>query len=107
MTEPTRREKIEAMLVDEPNDPFLRYALALELEKEAQHERSLELLRGLMADTPPHVPSFLMAAQHLANQARVDDAREVLREGIDVARAAGEQHAAAEMSDLLASLGEL
>ena len=103
----SRREKIEAMLVGEPNDAFLRYALALELEKEGAHDRSAELLNGLMADKPPHVPSFLMAAQHLAGRDEIEQAREVLRNGIDAARQQGEDHAAAEMSDLLASLGSL
>ncbi len=41
----TRREKIEAMLVDEPNDTFLRYSLALELDKEGASERSIGLFR--------------------------------------------------------------
>ncbi len=103
----TRREKIEAMLVDEPDDPFLRYALALELEKAGDHERSLELLRGLMTGTPPHIPSFLMAGQHLAGRDLIQEAREVLRTGIEEARRQGEQHAAGEMGDLLASLGDL
>ena len=53
------------------------------------------------------VPSFLMAAQHLSAQSKVDEAREVLRAGIEAAREQGEQHAAGEMSELLASLGEL
>jgi predicted Zn-dependent protease len=102
-----RRQKIEAMLADEPEDPFLRYALALELEKEGEHDRSLDLLRGLMANSPPHVPSFLMAGQQLAGQDRLDEAREALRTGIEAARQQGEQHAAGEMGELLASLGEL
>ena len=33
----SRREKIEAMLADEPGDSFLRYSLAMELDKEAAH----------------------------------------------------------------------
>ena len=37
MNAPTRREKIEVMLADDPSDVFLRYSLALELEKEGQH----------------------------------------------------------------------
>ncbi len=37
----SRREKIEAMLADEPEDRFLRYSLALELAKEDRHEESL------------------------------------------------------------------
>jgi hypothetical protein len=104
---PTRREKIEAMLAQEPEDRFLRYALALELEKEGAHDRSLGLFAALMASDPPHVPSFLMAGQHLAARNEIDEARRVLREGIDAARKQGETHAAGEMADFLAGLGDL
>lgn len=95
------------MLAEEPNDSFLRYSLAMELAKEGQHDRSLQLLRGLMADQPPHVPSFFMAGQQLAGLGRVEEARAVLRAGIEEARSQGDSHAAAEMSEFLASLGAL
>ena len=107
MTATTRREKIEAMLAVEPDDEFLRYSLALELEKEGQHERSLTEFAGLMQATPPYVPAFFMAAQQLARLNRVSEARTVLRDGIEQARSAGNSHAAGEMSEFLASLGAL
>ncbi len=106
MTETSRREKIEAMLADDPADVFLRYSLALELEKEGAHEPSLELLAGLARDTPPYVPAFFMAAQQLVKLKRLDDARAFLRDGIEEARSQGDDHAAAEMSEFLASLGK-
>ena len=37
----SRREKIEAMLADDPGDTFLRYSLAMELDKEGSHDASL------------------------------------------------------------------
>jgi predicted Zn-dependent protease len=95
------------MLVDEPHDKLLRYGLALELEKTAEHDRSLELLRGLTKEQPPHVPAFFMAAQQLVRLGRVNEARTELREGIEAARVAGDQHAAGEMSEFLASLGQM
>jgi hypothetical protein len=104
---PTRRERIEAMLIDEPHDTFLRYSLALELEKEGDHERSLAGLRGLMTDSPPYVPACFRAGQQLAQLGRIPEARTALRAGIDAARAQGDAHAAGEMSEFLASLGAL
>ena len=101
----SRREKIEAMLVDEPHDTFLRYSLALELEKEGNHDDSLSQLIDLTRDDPPYVPAFFMAGQQLAKLGRTDDARAVLRDGIDQARQQGDAHAAGEMSEYLASLG--
>lgn len=102
---PTRREKIEAMLVDQPSDTFLRYSLSMELDKEGEHERSLAGLRGLTKDAPPYVPAFFMAGQQLAKLGRIEEARAILRDGIEAARAAGDAHAAGEMSEFLASLG--
>ena len=103
----SRREKIEAMLADEPHDSFLRYSLALELDKEGHHEDSLSKLRELVADSPPYVPAFFMAGQQLARLDRLVEARTVLREGIEQARRQGDTHAAGEMSELLTSLGQL
>lgn len=104
---PSRRERIEAMLVDEPGDPFLRYSLAMELDKEESHDRSLLLLRALAADAQPYVPAFFMAGQQLTRLGRIDEARAILRDGIEEARRQGNVHAAGEMSEFLAGLGAL
>ena len=101
----SRREKIEAMLVDDPSDVFLRYSLAMEWAKEGESESSLQGLEQLMAETPPYIPAFFMAAQQLAGLSRVNEARAKLRDGIEQARLQGDTHAAGEMSEFLASLG--
>lgn len=102
---PTRREKIEAMLADEPGDTFLRYSLALELEKEGNHPASIARFEELTSGAPPYVPAFFMMAQQLVKLARVDEARGVLRTGIETARVQGDAHAAGEMAEFLASIG--
>lgn len=101
----TRREKIEAMLTDDPSDTFLRYSLAMELDKEGANEASLDKLAELTKDDPPYVPAFFMAGQQLTRLDRVNEARTCLRDGIDAARTQGDTHAAGEMSEFLASLG--
>jgi tetratricopeptide (TPR) repeat protein len=104
---PSRREKIEAMLEAEPEDQFLRYSLATELDNEDRSEESLALFRGLIADQPPHVHAFFRGAQLLVKLDRIAEARTMLRDGIEVARQQGELHAAGEMAELLASLGAM
>lgn len=100
-----RREKIEAMLEDEPQDIFLRYSLAMELDKEGENDDSLAKLTELIEESPPYVPAFFMAGQQLARLGRTDKARDVLRVGIEAAREQEDAHAAGEMSEFLASLG--
>ncbi len=102
----SRKEKLEAMLQHEPQDQFLRYSLAMELEKEEAHNKSLELLDSLTKDASPYVPAFFMAGQQLARMDRVNEARSFLRDGIEAARRTGDSHAAGEMSEFLASLGK-
>jgi len=107
MSSSTRRQQIEAMLADDPQDRFLRYSLAMECQKEGEHQRSIELLRALMADEPPYVVAFFMAAKQLAGLGRLAEARSALRDGIEQARRQGDSHAASEMSEYLTTLGLL
>ena len=101
----SRREQIEEMLADDPTDSFLRYGLAMEMRKEGELEASVAKLGELLAETPPYVPAFLMSAQQLVELSRIEDARALLRDGIEAAREQGDAHAAGEMGELLAELG--
>jgi thioredoxin-like negative regulator of GroEL len=101
-----RIESIRQMLAEDPGDIFLRYSLAMELAKQGEHDESLRGLDALTKDAPPYVPAFFMAAQQLVDLERVNEARTYLRDGIEAARAQNDRHAAAEMSEYLAMLGE-
>lgn len=103
----TRRQKIEAMLRDAPDDVFLRYSLAMEMENEGHWEAGIDILQELARGTPAYVPAYHMAGRHLAKHGRITEARAALREGIEEARRQGEAHAAGEMAEFLTSLGDL
>ncbi len=105
MNEISRRTKIEAMLANEPRDTFLRYSLAMELQKEGAWDDSLRAFQDLMNDEPAHVPSFFMGSQLLMRMQRLEEARATLRSGIEQARSQGDHHAAAEMAEFLMALG--
>lgn len=96
----TRRQKLEEMLVTEPDDPFLNYALALEIVKE-DPATGLARLADINVRFPDHVPSFFRRGQILAETGETDAAAEVLKQGILVARRLGDDHAAAEMQQLM------
>ncbi len=86
MTAINRRQKLETMLAASPDDGMLRYMLALELDKESEYERSLDLFRSLMSDSPPYVPAFLMAGQLLTRLERTKDAKLTYQTGINEAQ---------------------
>jgi hypothetical protein len=79
----------------------------MELDKAGENDASLSKLDELTRDNPPYVPAYFMAGQQLVRLERVNEARTVLRDGIEAARVQGDAHAAGEMSEFLASLGSL
>jgi tetratricopeptide (TPR) repeat protein len=103
----SRKDKILAMLADEPNDSFLKYSLALELRKEEDYDQSIAILKALAYDpSVKYVAAFFMAAQQLSELGRIEESRGLLRDGIEEARTQNNLHAAAEMSELLKELGK-
>ena len=92
------------MLAEEPQDTFLRYALAMELKNDDEYEQSDLMFRELMRDEPPYVPAFFMLGQQLVGQDNIDEAKTVLQLGIEQAQQQGDLHAAGEMTELLQSL---
>ena len=102
----SRLEQLREMLGSEPEDAFLNYALALELDKHEQHEESLGLFRKLIKFQPPYVPAFFMAGQMLSRLDRNEEAKQFLAEGIAQAQTQGNLHAAGEMTEFLAMISE-
>ncbi len=92
------------MLEQQPDDVFLRYALALELDKASEHQRSLAIFKSLMDGEPPYVPAFFMAGQMLARLERSGEAKPILLKGIEQANAQDDLHAAGEMEGFLEML---
>jgi predicted Zn-dependent protease len=100
----SRKVQIEALLADEPDNSFLRYALAMEYMSAGQPDQALTTFRELLQRDPDYVPAYLQAGQVLAQQGRPSEAREILTVGLQVAQRVGDGHAAGEMSGLLATL---
>jgi thioredoxin-like negative regulator of GroEL len=104
MANKTRRQQIEEMLAADPNDAFLRYALAMEHAGAGEHEAAWRRFEEMFALTPEYVPAYLQAGQLLVRMGRSDEAREVFGRGIAVARQQHDEHAAGEMEGFLSQL---
>jgi thioredoxin-like negative regulator of GroEL len=104
MAASSRRQQIERLLADDPKDSFLRYGLAMEYGAEGSDQRLVELLQGLLKDSPEYVPAYFHCAQGLLRLGRSEEAKGTLETGISQARRAGDAHAAEEMQGLLMTL---
>lgn len=100
-----RREKLEASLAEDPSDAFLRYGLALQCLRDGDLAEGRQRLRELIADRPDEVAAYQQLGQSYLETGESEEARTVLRRGIQVATARGDSHAASEMTGLLDLLG--
>lgn len=103
MAKTARMERIEAMLAEDPDDPFLQYSLGMEHVSVGDDESAVSVFRALVAKTP-YIPAFHMAGQALNRLGRIEEACAILRSGISAAREAGDGHALGEMASLLSAI---
>ena len=99
-----RIAQLQKFLAARPDDPFPRYARALEHRSRGDLPLATSTLQELVRLLPAYVPAYLMIGQLLQQQDRVDDARSALAQGQDKARAAGDQHALSELTSALQAL---
>lgn len=105
MAELSRKQQIEEMLRLDPEDPFLRYALAMEYVAQGDDATAAQQFQELCTSAADYIPAYLQGGQALLRLNRPEDARQVLQRGIQAATRAGDDHAASEMQALLAGLG--
>lgn len=96
-----RLEKLQKSLTANPGDAFTRYLVALEFVKLNQAEEALAHFRQLHSEHAAYVPTYYQYAQLLESLSRQTEAIAVYREGVRVARQAGDAHAASELQAAL------
>jgi|SRR3954447_20214055 predicted Zn-dependent protease len=100
-----RLEMLKEHLEEFPNDAFARYGLAMEYANAGEHETALAEFAALLKQSPDYTAGYFMAAQTLAKVGKVQEAREMLKEGIASAGRTNNAHAQSEMEGMLAELG--
>jgi len=100
----SRRQLLEEIVRQKPNDAFSRYGLALECERDGDTAAADENFRQLIERSPEYIPGYQMYGQFLVREERNEEARKVLNDGIAAASKAGNQHARSEMEALLSEL---
>jgi tetratricopeptide (TPR) repeat protein len=99
-----RLEQLRAMLAEEPGDPFLRYAIALELKRRGDMEQAIADLEALLRDEPKHIASYYQLALMLADLGRPREAIHACEVGMLQSIVTGDRKAHAELQELLHSL---
>jgi tetratricopeptide (TPR) repeat protein len=99
-----RIEKLRAFAQARPQDPFPRYALALEHRNAGEHAVALSVFQELIAAHQDYVPAYLHAGNASVAIGEREGARALWQRGLEIARKKGDSHAAGELEGALGAL---
>ncbi len=101
----TRIEFLNETLKARPDEPFLHYALALELARSGRSEEAWTHFEILLNEHPQYLATYYQAGIWLARLGRIEQARRTLARGVEVARQQGNAHAVGELEVALKDQG--
>ena len=99
-----RIETLKGLLKDNPNDSFLRYALALEYIKLGQNDEAVQAFEAVRNTDPEYLATYYQLGQLYQKLGQKHDAEKTLRTGITVATRAGDEHTRSELEAALEGL---
>ena len=87
-----RTERILEFLKAQPNDNFLRHALALEYLKINENEKAKELFLAILNESPDYIGSYYHLAKLLEQMGEKEAAISWYEKGMAAAKEAKDQH---------------
>jgi tetratricopeptide (TPR) repeat protein len=99
-----RVEQLRKFISATPDEPFPRYALALELKGKGEAAGAAAEMEELLRRRPDYLAAYLQWGMLLQALGRGDEARTAFAKGQEVARTKGDSHALSELTQALESL---
>ena len=99
-----RLNSLLKLLEQDPDDSFLLYGIALEHISTSNYEEAERYLSSIIKKDSDYVPAYMQLAQVYENLNLIDKAKNIYKEGIEIARKNNNSHAADEMEDFLNEL---
>ena len=94
---------LEKLIEEDPADPFLIYALALEYQV-AEKEKARLLFDKLLTNYPDYLPTYYLAGNFFLEQNEVTHATEILQRGLALAKEQNNRSTMREIQGLLDGL---
>ena len=100
-----REAQLRKFIDARPDDPFPRYALALELKGKGNAVAAAEQMQELLQRAPDYLPAYLMYGMLLQSIGNPEKARQTFQQGQALARTKGDSHTLSELTQALESTG--
>ncbi|TVQ47629.1 MAG: tetratricopeptide repeat protein [Saprospirales bacterium] len=101
-----RLEQLENLLKESPNDPFILYAIAKELENKGQLQTAMKKYDQLMEKHPDYVGTYYHYGGVLEKLNKRENAIQIYRAGLLVAQKLQDNHAYRELFQSLQEISE-
>jgi tetratricopeptide (TPR) repeat protein len=95
--ETNRLEKLLEFIKNEPNDEFLKYALATEYLRLNQVDKSLQYYEDLVNNHPQYSGTYYHLGKLYEALDRKDDAVKIYEKGMEITKAKRDNHAFSEL----------
>jgi tetratricopeptide (TPR) repeat protein len=102
-----RLEKLLEFITNEPDDPFLKYALATEYLRLNQADKALEYYENLVTNHPTYVGTYYHLGKLYEALNRKDDAVNTYEAGMKISREQRDNHAFSELQAVYNQLKDL
>ncbi len=96
-----RLQALRAFHEEDPDDAFVRFALAQEYRKRGNAKEALRFFEDLIAENPEYVGTWYHLGKLYEELGRKQDAMRTWRQGVAVAGRQRDAHAQAELRDAL------
>lgn len=100
----SRIDTLLGFIQQNPQDPFPRYALALEYKNGDRLDEARATFESLMSAHPDYTASYLHAGNTLIALGLKEEARATYQRGVEACARKGDTHARGELEGALSSL---
>lgn len=96
--------KLQEMLARQPDDPFLIYGLGMEHRKAGDQQAAIEHFDRVLQVDRGYCYAYYQKGLALEETGDINGAKQAYQQGIDAARAKGDDHARSELEAALSLL---
>lgn len=99
-----RLQQLFQFLIQEPNDPFLLYAIATEYKAMNELHKALDTFLTLLQNQPDYLPTYYHLAKTYEQLGKDEEAIAIYQKGIALALQQKDHHTARELQEALQQL---
>lgn len=100
-----RLKLIKEMLETNPDDSFLKYAAALEYEKDGKIKKAITVIKDLLEHDANYLGAYYKLGKLLEDDGKEKEAIKIYRQGLEVSKKIADLKTEGELTEALMLLG--